>query len=101
MNAAYIVIPWLVAVGVTALFIIPVTLTLELMVSSFSKQKWIHGIPIMIGVAIAGPAMYLAKAFGMALPNGIPFIWVVFLIALMLSCLGTWIGAYILGKNGK
>ena len=101
MNAAYIVIPWLVAVGITALFIIPVTLTLELMVSSFSKQKWIHGIPILFGVAIAGPAMYLAKAFGMTLPGGIPFIWIVFLIALILSCIGTRLGYRISGKISK
>ncbi len=101
MNAAYIVIPWLVAVGITALFIIPVTVTVELMVSSFSKQKWIHGIPILVGVAIDAPAMYLAKACGMTLEGGFPFVWVVFFVALIMSCLGTWIGHLIFKRMSK
>ena len=83
-----LIVCWLFAI----LFIILVTIALELFVCQFFKQKWHHGIPVMVGVAIAGPAMYLAQGFGMTLPNGIPFIWVVFLIALMLSCLGTWLG---------
>ena len=83
----------------TVLFIISVTIALELFIYQFVKGKWHHAIPIMAGVVMAGPAMYLAKGFGMTLPGGMPFVWVVFLIALLMSCLGTWIGACIWRKT--
>ena len=79
----------------TILFVILATMALELLLSQFIQKKWRHGIPVLAGVAIAGPAMYLAKAFGITMQGGVPFIWAVFLIALILSFLGTLIGCLI------
>lgn len=76
----------------TGFFIIPVTIALELMVCQFGKWKWLHGIPVLAGVAISGPAMYMVRGFGMTTPDGFPFIWIVFAVALVISLMGTGIG---------
>ena len=98
MNAAPIVISGFVGIGITALFIIPVAIALELMVASFTKRKWLHGIPIVAGIAIAAPILYMAQGYGWTIEGGIPMTCVVFFLSLCLSSLGTWLG-YIISKR--
>ena len=85
----------------TGVFIIPVTVALELMVCQFGKWKWLHGIPVLAGVAISGPAMYMVLGLGMTTPDGFPFVWIVFAVALVISLIGTRIGYQISQKISK
>ena len=78
--------------ALTAIFIIPVTIALELMICQVCRKKWPRLIPVVIGVAMAGPAEWLMWAFG----TGIH--WVVLSVALVISCAGSATGWFVYRK---
>lgn len=102
MNAAYIVIPVLVAWGVTALFIIPVTITLELMVCQLLRAKWKHLLSVMAGILLCIPMVLLTHPFSFAsyipVVGGMSLGWIALVVGLLNAALGTKIG-YLLSKR--
>lgn len=96
MEAAYVVIPILAARVVTALFIFPVTITLELMVCQLLKWKWAHLLPVAAGILICVPFAWMTRSlyfsYDVAIIGGLRLSWIVLLVGMFNAVLGTRIG---------
>ena len=95
MDTTWIGISLIVCWILTGLFVLTVTFALELIVYKFGKRKWLHGVPVLAGLIIAGPAMYMVRGFGMTLPGGFPVVWIVLVDAILLSLLGIGLGRFV------
>lgn len=96
MDAAYIVIPLLIAWILTGLFVIPVTATLELMVCQLLKGKWTHRLPVAAGILMCVPAAWITRSLYISTEvpvfGGIRVSWIILVCGILTAELGTRIG---------